>query len=1029
MSISSLSIRRKVAVSCFIIMLFLLGLKMYQNIGIDVLPKLDIPYIQITTVYPGASPEEIEVEVAKRIEDAVASMDGLKHTTSICMENVSAITLEFELGTDVNTTLHEVREKINLIVDDFPKAVETPKLSKININAVSVVTIYVTGNRTLDELYDYVDDQLSDQFSSVPGVGEVRIHGGNEVQLHVLLDRTKLAASNLTIGEIVNAIENNNIKLPAGRIEESGQEVSITYDAEFRDVEALRQLEVSNYIGKRIYLGDLAEIKLMSKEIRQEGYFNGQPGVSIDIVKKSDANAVKVIDGIKKKFDFLNSHNRVPSGIQLHWFKDSGTFIRASVMDAWSSIFFGIVLTAFLLFLFLHELRTTFICAVTMPVSIVITFLAMRFLDYSFDMTTLLSLGCSTGVLVSNSVVVIESIYLKLHEGADPQYAAAEGTTSVVNAVCASALTNVVVFTPIVFMTSAVGMLIAPFAGVMVVATLVSLFISFTLTPILAAMLLRDKKVQHNRFGAIIFTKWDKSYDKLADGFDLSILWVSKHSGLVIIMVLVLCAGMLLLALPRVSLAFLPQYDKAEISIFLEFPSNSSLKESRRETLQILKELHTLPYVVSSGAIIGYQNATTGQITEGVHLAEISLNLKDKGDRKDIFSIQQELRAMLAKKVNITSRVIMPSPVGTSEMELTAYVKGEDFQILEKYARIGMNILRESKTGADTDVNCRAGKPRINLLPNRPILKNLGVNAQQLGYSIIGYYDGIEAGTYKIGSRTYDIRVKAEKQNGFKQGENIIAGALDGRPLNLDTVTIRESDSVSICLIREDKERSAWIYANSAPGSTMGKMVNILKEKLQPQLPTGYSLAFFGQAEMMADGASEFMDVFLIAIVLSYLLIAAIMECWVRPFLVMFTIPLGFVGMLFALYLSGTALSMVSLLGGVMMIGIVVNNAILIMDECAMLSDSGMSKHQAMITATKNKFRPIVMTSIAAIVGMLPMAFGTGLGSEVRASCGIGVVGGLCFASILTLYLIPAMYFKFTKDKIKTQDHVSLPEK
>jgi HAE1 family hydrophobic/amphiphilic exporter-1 len=1018
MSISSFSIKRKVALSCFIIMLFLLGLKMYREIGIDVLPKLDIPYIQITTVYPGASPEEIEIEVAKRIEDAVASMDGLKHTTAICMENVSAITLEFELGTDVNTTLHEVREKINLIVDDFPEIVETPKLSKININAVSVVTLYVTGNRNLDELYDYVDDQLSDQFSSVPGVGEVRIHGGNEVQLHVLLDRAKLAASNLTIGEIVNAIKGNNLKLPAGRIEESGQEISITYDAEFRNVAALCQLEVSNLTGKRVYLGDLAEIKLISKEIRQEGYYNGKLGVAIDIVKKSDANAVKVIDGIKKKFDFLNSNNRIPSGIKLHWFKDSGTFIRASVMDAWVSIFFGIVLTAFLLFLFLHELRTTFICAVTMPVSIVITFLAMRFLDYSFDMTTLLSLGCSTGVLVSNSVVVIESIYRKLHEGADSQCAAAEGTASVINAVCASALTNVVVFTPIVFMHSAVGMLIAPFAGVMVVATLVSLFISFTLTPILASRFLSDKKIHHNRFLTIIFLYWDKTYDKLSNGFDISISWVSRHSGLVIILVITICCGIMLLVLPKISLAFLPQYDKAEVSIFLEFPSNSSLKKTRYETLQILKELHQLPYVVSSGTILGYQNATTGQITEGVHLAEISLNLRKKGERKDIFKIQKELRAMLAEKVNVLSRVIMPSPVGTSEMELTAYIKGSDFQVLEKYARIGMNILRESKTGLDTDVNCRAGKPRINLLPNRPILKNLGVNAQLLGYSIIGYYDGIEAGTYKIGRRTYDIRVKAEKQEGFQQGENIIIGALAGKPLNLDTVTVRESDSVSICLIREDKVRSAWIYANSAPGSTMGDMVNVLKKKLAPQLPPGYSVAFFGQAEMMADGANEFIDVFLTAIVLSYLLIAAIMECWIRPFLVMFTIPLGFVGMLFALYFSGTALSMVSLLGGVMMIGIVVNNAILIMDECALLNKcKKMSKHQAMLTAVQNKFRPIVMTSIAAIVGILPMAFGTGLGSEVRASCGIGVVGGLCFASVLTLYLIPALYFRFTKDK------------
>jgi HAE1 family hydrophobic/amphiphilic exporter-1 len=1016
MNLSSISIKRKVAMSCFIIMLVLLGLKSYQKIGIDTLPKFDVPYVQITTVYPGASPEEIEVEVAKRIEDAVASMDGLKHVTSICMENVAATTLEFQLGTDVDTTIHEVREKLNTIADDFPSSVETPQLGKVNINAIPVVTLFVTGSKTLDELYDYVDDKLSDQFSSIPGVGAVRIHGGNEVQLHVVLNRQKLAASNLTVNNVINRITSNNIKLPAGRLKSKGTEMTITYDAEFRDIQSLRELEVGSITGKRIYLGDIAEIELRSKEIRQEGYYNGKLGVAVEIVKKSDANAVKVINAVQKKFDLLKSSGLIPGGIRLHWFKDSGAFIRASVNDAWSSIFLGILLTATILFLFLHEPRSTFIISITMPVSIIITFAVMQFLDYTFDMMTLVALGCSAGVLVTNSVVVIENIFKKLHSGKSPQKAAAEGTSEVINAVAASALTNVVVFVPVAMMASVVGLLIAPFAGVMVIVTLVSLFVSFTLTPLLASVLLTKKSDAPKTFFSRFFSFWNKGYDGVAKIFDRTIIVTKRFPGCVIVFVIVACILILTIIMPHISMSFIPSSDKSELSLTLEFPANNSLEATRQKTVEIIKELQQLPYVLRTGTTLGYKNAILGQVSEGVHLAEIIIITKPKSERPPIEDLLEDIRQRLSRHHNMLYNLAIPAATGSSGAQLNAYISGFDFDELEKYARLGMDILRKTSIGTDIDTSCRAGKPRVNLVPNRPILKNLGIDAVTLGTAIVGFFEGVEAGTYKVGSRTYDIRVKTKEQKGFNQADNVIAGSINGKPFNLNAIIRQEPNPVSICLIREDKERSAWIYANPAKGSTLSDMVNVLKKKLAPQLPPGYSLAFFGQAEMMADGARDFADVFMVAIVLTYLLIAAIMESWLRPFLVLFTIPLGFVGMFLAIYLAGSSFSMIGMLGAVMMIGIVVNNAILIMDETAVLVTSGGSTHDAMLTATKNKFRPIIMTSIASVIGMLPMAFGTGLGSEIRSSCGIGVVGGLLFSMFLTLYLIPALYFKFIHD-------------
>ena len=376
-----------------------------------------------------------------------------------------------------------------------------------------------------------------------------------------------------------------------------------------------------------------------------------------------------------------------------------------------------------------------------------------------------------------------------------------------------------------------------------------------------------------------------------------------------------------------------------------------------------------------------------------------------------------EMRDLFAKKGNLLYAVNIPNPIGSAGAEMSFDILGPDFTVLQQEANRAMRLLQESGLASDIDSSLRAAKPRVNIRPDRAILRNLSLSESALGTTALGFFDGVEAGTFKVGTRTYDIRVKTNDMEHFSDMENITIANINGHPVAISAFAELESSPVSISMFRQDKQRGARIYCNSANGGTMGDIINLLKNKFEGQLPQGYTLHLAAQMEMMGDATQDFKDTFMIAIVLTYLLIAALMESWTRPFLILFTIPLGFVGMFAIMWITGTSMSMVGMLGAVMMIGIVVNNAILIMDETASLSSQGLSAHAAMLQAVKTKFRPIAMTSIASVCGMLPMAFGTGLGSELRSSCGIGVVGGLIYSAVMTLYLIPALYFAFVKDK------------
>ena len=1030
MFLSKWSVQRPIAMTALIIVLVMIGISLYPRLSIDLLPNMEIPTVLVRCAYEGASPTEIEVEIAKRIEDAVSSLDGIKHITSMSMEDEARIQLEFNMGTDVDIAATEIREALNRIREDLPDGANEPTIRKIDTNATTVSQVFLVGDRTQDDLYDYADDVIADRFASVPGVGEVRVYGANEMQIHVLLNREKLTAMNLSINDVVSKLRENNVREPLGRIQFDKGEKNVTFNGDFKDVEQIKALEVGKFKDKRVYLRDVADVKLMSREVRSKAYVNGQPAARFKIVKKGEANAIEVIRGIRQRFDQMVANGELPTGMELFWFTDSGAFIQASVDDAWSSIITGIILTAVLLFLFLHEPKSTFIVMVSMPISVIVTFAVMVWFNYSFNIMTLLSLGCSVGVLVTNSIVVIENIFKHIDKGEPIKTAAERGTGEVIAAVSASALTNVVVFVPVMMMTTRIGSMMVPFAGVMVGATLVSLFISFTLTPILACVLLKQKKrnkanePEKKSLLQRMFIPWDLGYDWLCRRFDRSIEWTARHPILLMAVVVALALSTVFFIVPKVGLSFLPFCDQGEIRIKLEFPTNYNLETTDKLIREAADHLKKFDFIRGMSITIGDSDGGSGQVNSAVYLGQITLKTSEKFEREEtIYDLLAQVREELSYLDNCRLTLSIPSTFGGSGAEIRCVMNGNDLEVLENAEMTVMEKLPTLGITRDLDSSRRERKPNINITPRRTVLQNLDMSANELYEYLLGSLDGIEVGDFRSGTRTFDIRVKNAKEYGEEQLRQAAPAVKENNPLGTEALAEITEDTRPVVINRYDKIRTMWLYANTAPGMALGTVSQTIGEIALEALPPGYGVRMSGNVELMNETAREFGQVIILATLLTYLLIAAIMESWTRPFLIMFTVPLGFLGMYATLWATGMSMSLMGLLGGVMMIGIVVNNAILIMDECATLVKSGVTTHKAMLLATQSKFRPIVMTSIASVAGMLPMALGTGLGSELRASCGVGVVGGLSIASLLTLYVIPALYFIFVHDTAKPRRH------
>lgn len=1020
MFLAKASIQRPIAMTALLICLSVFGLLAFRNVGVDLLPQVDVPFVTIQVVYPGASPDEIETTVAKKIEDAVVQVEGIKHISTTCVNNFCQVLVEFELSRNVDVAAVDVREKIDLISEDLPDEAQAPEILKFDINAKPVVTMALSGDLPLEDLYDFADDKLADRFSALGGVAKVDLIGGEEREVIVEVDRARLAARGLMIGQVAQVLSRENIKIPTGQIDDASREVSLMFDAEAPEISDLGNVELGVVKGERVYLRDVAIFKFGTERPKSKAFYDGKPAIIVKVTKKGEANAVAVVNRVKKAFE--ESKTALPGGMVLNWVRDDGGYVNATVEDGLISIRDGVMLTGLVLLLFLADIRMAFVAFVSIPVTIIIAMTAFSLFGYTLNTITMSAVGISVGILVANSIVVLENIAFAFDQNKGKKIevgALVERATSQVGlAVAASALTNIVVFLPIANMKSITGRFLAPFAVTVTAATFASLLISFTLTPILAMMTHHyGKKI--NTALAWLLKPWLLFYAGMERGYVRSVSWVLKAPLLFVAVCTVLTFFAFRYYAPKVQMDFVPQTDQGELTVRLEFPADYNLERSVERAQAIIQKLKALkdstgePYIQSYTLLTGKTQGSIGQMSEGSYLAEVGLMLKPKLLRpeSDILDIMQAMRAICNTVPDVIWAVMLPSASGGASQQIEIKVSGPDLDVLNQIGVAATAEIRHDPASADITHSVRPGRPEVRIRPNRAVLHDMGISAQELGLSLRASVDGIEAATFKKGDRSYDIRVRFAQVQGMAQVPALNLPGQDGRPFLLGAVADMKEQLQPTQIIRSEKTRTIIIYSNNAKSYGLSTALKNQERVVRKLLPPGYKIQVGGMAEKMGEAISEFGLATLIALLLTYLLLAAIMESWTQPFIILMTIPFSYLGLYMAIYYTGTTLSIFGLLAGIMLVGVVVNAAILLIDEVNTLRrDQGFHKYEALTLATGRKFRPILMSCVAALFGMLPMAMGSGLGSELRSSIGIGSVGGIIVSSLLSLYFIPAFY-------------------
>lgn len=1010
MSILRTIIARPVMTTMLVVVMLVMGIYSYSHLVTELIPSLDFPVVVVTTVYPGAAPGEVETQVTKKIEDAVATLANIDELTSTSMESMSQVVVQFELEVKEDQASIDVKDKVDAIVGDLPEDAEAPVITKFDIAGEAVVELAVSGPRPLPELYEIVDKRLKDRLSRVAGVAEVDIIGTRERQIRVAVQPERLRAYGLTLGDVLAVLAASNLNVPVGHITRRGGEVNVRMLGEVRDPAELADFRLNLPGGGTIPLSEVASIVDTTEEVREASTWNGEPAITVAVKKRSDGNEIAVADGVFAALDDLRGE--LDADISIDVVRETASFVRESRADVLGNIAVGIVLTGLLLFLFLHDWRQTLIAAVAMPVSVVASFMLMEAAGFTLNVMSLMALGISIGTLVTNSIVVLENVSRLVNEGVEPREAAARGTGEVGVAVLASTLTNVVVFTPIAFMSGIVGRFFLQFGLTVVFATLFSLVVSFTMVPMLAGRMLRPGSgLGHGRDPVSRFIRaWDRFYVGLEGGYRRTLAWSLEHRRVPLLATGVVFAASLAL-FGFVGGGFFPQIDSAKVQVSIELPAGTSLARTREVADTVARELRLEPDVEGTLVKVGGEQ-------RGIEDADIFIRLVDKRERDDsVLDFMNRIRPRLARVPDARITVYSLGGGGGVEADVVLEVTGDDARDLTAAGGLVHALVQDIPGLVEVHSSDQPGKPEIRVLPRRQQLAGLGLLAGQVGSNLRTAYEGEQAGVYREGGQEYEVVVR------FADADRGDAGYLSDLPLAtsagvvvpLGDVANLEQGRGDPTILHTEKQRLVKITANIAEGSLSAKRALIDEGLAGLELPAGVTVKYGGDAETQDESFAAIFEALLLAIILIYIVMAAILESFIHPVTVMLTLPLSLIGMAISLFLSGQEINIMSLMALVMMVGIVVNNAILLLDYTAQVRARGLGVREALLEACPTKLRAIVMANLAIALGMLPQLVSQGSGSEFRAPMAVVQIGGVLVSAVFTLYVVPVVYTMFDR--------------
>lgn len=1077
MVLADISIKRPVLMTMVIMTFVVIGLFSYSRLGVDLMPKMDFPFISVVTIYPGAGPEEIETLINIPIEEEVSGVGGVKSLFSTAQEGVSIMFIELQLGQDVDIGSIDIKDKIDAIRMNLPDDIEDPMVQKFEIGAIAVISLSLTGPYPLEFLNDLVEKTVKPELGKIPGLANIDVVGEKEREIEIALSAQHLRSYDLSPMQVVFALAQENMNLPAGRIERGRSEYTLRMAGEYESVEEIAATRISSPKG-HIRLDKIARVTDTFAEQRELARFNNLSSIGLDLIKRSDANTVQVGENVKRAIKRIQA--TLPDGVKLNISLDFSTFIRDAVADVRSNLLLGILFTAAVLFLFLHSWRGTIIAALAMPVSVISTFTLLAAAGFTLNMISLMGLAVSIGILVVNAIVVLENIERYRAQGVDLKTAASKGTREIAIAVSAATLTNVVVFAPMAFMSGIIGSIFLQFGLTVAFATIFSLLVSFTLTPMMASRPLKGGIyalvgtltmvsvwaflgqvatmilacvvlfiIVAEKIGLVKrFTNlWNRLYDELVRDYTVGLGWAIRHRFIVIAAVsLVFFGGLSLFKL--IGSEFMPSYDERSLSVSIEMPAGTRLEETNRVLHRIESEFGSFKEVKTVYTALGKSQAGGMGGGQGVQYGSVSVELLDveEGDFPPTFEVVKEMRKRLA---DVPAAKIIVSEVqqmggGHSGADLEIELQGKSMKDLVVAAERVMQAVRSTGKAVDVRNDWRLGKPEIVVYPDRARLFDCGGTVQDVALVLRTLFEGMVATKYREEGDEFDVRVRLleEDRNRVDRVGDLLIPLRDGF-IPLKDVARIELGSGPTKITRKNKNRMVTVSANVGSGTT-GELQKAITASLElpaippsqmikdilsginsviprpsPLLPEGVTVYFGGEAEMMAESFSSLLQALVLAVILTYMLLAAILESYKLPLIIMMTLPLALVGVSMVLVMTGKSLSIISMMSIVMLVGIVVNNGILLIDYTVQLRKQGRGLHEAVLEACPIRLRPIIMSTIATALGMLPLALGFGAAGEFRSPMAVVAIGGLIVSAALTVFVIPVLYVVFEAKSVK----------
>ena len=1032
---TQVSLKNPVFATMMMLAIVVLGLFSYQRMQVDQFPNIDLPVVVVTADYPGASPEIVESEVTKKIEEGVNSIAGVSALTSRSYEGQSVVIIEFQLYVDGRKAAESVREKISAIRPNFRAEVKEPRVLRFDpssraIWSVAVLPVAGAATQSAVEMTNYADQVLKKRLENVRGAGSVTIVGGTKREINIYLNPVAMQALGVTADQVVSAVRNENQDLPVGSIRSSAQERVVKIDARLKRPEDFGKLIVARKNNIAVTVDQVARVADGAQEADSLALYNGQRTLVLQVQKAQDENTIQVVDGLNKAIEEIKT--ALPPGLKLELVSDSSRSIRVAVDNVRRTLIEGAFLTVLIVFLFLNSWRSTVITGLTLPIAIIGTFLFMNLFGFTINMITLMALSLCVGLLIDDAIVVRENIVRHVQMGKTPYQASLDGTQEIGLAVLATTLSIVAVFLPIGFMGGIIGKFFHEFGITIVAAVLISMFVSFTLDPMLSSIWHDPSIAAHGKAGAPVtfydktigrVTGWfDRATESLANSYQSILRWSLQHKLATIGLAIAIFVGSIFMV-PLLGTEFVPKGDFSETSLSFNTPVGSSLEVTEAKARQVEGIIREFPEVRYTLATINTGNA------QGKIYANIYIRLVDRKDRKlsvDAMSTLLRERLKQVPGINVTHVGLLDAVGGQKQILFS--IKGADTAELERLAQQALTKIGNVAGLVDVDSSVKPNKPTLDVQIKRDVASDAGLSVAQIGTALRTLVAGQTVGNWRApDDQTYDVNVRLapSARNSAQDMERVpftVGSNADGSPriVRLNQVaSVRESTGPNQ-INRRDLTREVSISGNVS-GRSAGEVSADIKTAMDTiAMPPGYSYQFSGATKDMAEAFGYAISALVLAIVFIYMILASQFKSFLQPLALMTSLPLTLIGVVLALMLFNSTLSMFSVIGVVMLMGLVTKNAILLVDFAIRsrephLNDEGLevpglNRHDALLLAARVRLRPILMTTLAMIFGMVPLAFALTEGSEMRAPMGQAVIGGVITSSLLTLVVVPVVY-------------------